>query len=51
MRNENLDHTSNYVNMNERNEELYIIQQKIAFYKEAINKQKSQMDNIFNIKK
>ena len=40
-----------YGNMNENNEELYVLQQKILFYKDAISKQKNQMDNLFNVRK
>jgi len=40
-----------YGKMNENNEELYVLQQKILFYKDAISKQKNQMDNLFNVRK
>jgi len=38
-------------NFQEKQEELSSIQQKISFYKEAIQKLKSQLDGFYNIKK
>lgn len=41
----------NYTDITDKNEQLYVIQQKIIFYKDALQKQKSQMESVFNVNK
>ncbi len=45
------DHRGQFANLTEKSDELFLIQKKIEFYKDAILKQKNQMDSILDIKK